>query len=79
MAYDLASNCTAVVIVIYEEAAMKKQQRKHQQVKGESTVTRKPLRKVIETKDGGFILDDRDAAQPFLVPPTPRSITKKVA
>ena len=58
---------------------MKKKQRKHQHVDIESAVIRRPLRKVTETKDGGLLLDDRDAAEPFLAPTTPRSVAKKVA
>lgn len=58
---------------------MKKKQRKPQHVETESPVMRKPLRKVTETKDGGLILDDRDAAEPFLAPTAPRSAVKKVA
>ncbi len=58
---------------------MKKKQRKSQQIETESTVIRKPLRKIQETKDGGLILADRDAVEPFLTPTTPRSVTKKVA
>ncbi len=58
---------------------MKKKQRKHQHVDTESVVIRKPLRKVQETKDGGLVLDDRDAAEPFLASTTPRSVAKKVA
>ena len=57
---------------------MKKKQRKHQHEDTESTIIRKPLRKIQETKDGGLILDDRDAVEPFLTPTTPRSVTKKV-
>ncbi|MGH7964859.1 MAG: hypothetical protein ACRERD_24105 [Candidatus Binatia bacterium] len=40
---------------------------------------RKPPRKVKATKDGGLILDDYDAAEPFLSPPTPQSAVKRVA
>ncbi len=58
---------------------MKKKQRKHQQVKTESVAIRRPLRKVTQSKDGELILDDRDAAEPFLTPTTLRSVTKKVA
>jgi hypothetical protein len=58
---------------------MKSKRPKHQQVKTEAAVMRKPLRKVTETKDGGFILDDRDAAEPFLASTTPRPTVKKVA
>jgi hypothetical protein len=58
---------------------MKKQHRKHQQAKTESPVMRQPLRKVTETKDGGLILDDRDAVEPFLAPTIPRASVKKVA
>jgi hypothetical protein len=58
---------------------MKKKQRKHRPEDTEATVIRKPLRKIRETKDGGLILDDRDAVEPFLTPSTPRSVTKKVA
>jgi hypothetical protein len=42
-------------------------------------VIRKPLRKVAETQDGGLVLDDRDAAEPFLAPPIPQAIAQKVA
>jgi len=58
---------------------MKKQRRKHQPVKSESAVIRKPLRKVTETKEGGLILDDRDAVEPFLASTNSRSAVKKVA
>ncbi len=58
---------------------MKKKQRKPQHVETESAVIRRPLRKVTQTKDGGLLLDDRDAAEPFLAPTTLRSVTKKVA
>jgi hypothetical protein len=58
---------------------MKKNQRKPQHGDTESAVIRRPLRKVAQTKDGGLILDDRDAAEPFLTPTTPRSVAKKVA
>ena len=40
---------------------------------------RKPPRTVKETKDGGLILDDRDAAEPFCPPVRPRPALKKVA
>ncbi len=58
---------------------MKKKQRKHQQADTESVGIRRPLRKVTETKDGGLILDDRDAAEPFLAPPIPQAVAQKVA
>jgi hypothetical protein len=58
---------------------MKKKQRKHRHEDTDSTVIRKPLRKIQETKDGGLILDDRDAEEPFLAPITRRSVAKKVA
>ena len=58
---------------------MKKKRRKREQVNTESTARPKPLRKVTETEDGGLILDDRDAEEPFLAPTTPRSTVKKVA
>ena len=58
---------------------MKKKHQKQRHEDTESAVIRKPLRKIQETKDGGLILDDRDAAEPFLAPTTPRSVAKKVA
>ena len=58
---------------------MKKKQQKPRHADTESAAIRKPLRKVQETKDGGLILDDRDAAESFLAPTTPRSVVKKVA
>jgi len=58
---------------------MKKKQRKHRHGDTAAAVIRKPLRKVTETKDGGLILDDRDAAEPFPAPTTPQSVAKKVA
>lgn len=56
---------------------MKKKQQKHQPADTESAVIRRPLRKVTETKDGVLLLDDRDAAEPFLASATPQSVSKK--
>jgi hypothetical protein len=39
----------------------------------------KPPRKVKETPDGGLVLDDRDAEEPFLRPTILRSAAKRVA
>jgi hypothetical protein len=58
---------------------MKKTQRKHRHEDTDSSIIRKPLRKIQETKAGGLILDDRDVAEPFLSPITRRSVVKKVA
>lgn len=49
-----------------------KKKKKHPRTLQSSAVSRtgsrQPLRKVKETADGGLLLDDRDADEPFLKP-----------
>jgi len=58
---------------------MKKKRQEHQHPDTNRVAVHKPPRKVKETKDGGLVLDDRDAAEPFLSPTLPRSAVKRVA
>jgi len=58
---------------------MKKKPSSQPQPSSTHAPDRTPPRTVKETKEGGLILDDRDAAEPFCRPVLPRPATKKVA
>lgn len=55
----------------------KKQHRTSQPLDIDRLSSRQPVRKVKETADGGLLLDDRDADEPFLK--QPRAKVKRVA
>jgi hypothetical protein len=58
---------------------MKKKCQEQTQREAKRVTLRTPPRKVKATKDGGLILDDHDAAEPFLSPPLLQSTVKRVA